>query len=32
MPDEMNEMYRKEEEGLANEIANFYANCNYCGD
>lgn len=32
MPDEMNELYRKEEEGLANAIANFYADCNYCGD
>lgn len=32
MPDEMNEMYRKEEEGLANAIANFYADCKYCGD
>jgi hypothetical protein len=32
MPDEMNEMYRKEEEGLANAIANFYAGCRYWGD
>lgn len=32
MPDEMNEMYRKEEEGLANAIANFYAGSNYWGD
>lgn len=32
MPDEMNELYRKEEEGLANAIANFYAGSNYWGD
>lgn len=32
MPDEMNEMYHNEEKGLANAIANFYADCNYCGD
>ena len=32
MSDEMNEMYRKEEEGLANAIAKFYAGSNYWGD
>lgn len=32
MPEEMNEMYRKEEEGLAKAIASFYANSNYWGD
>ena len=32
MPDEMNEMYRKEKEGLAEEISRFYADCKYCGD
>lgn len=32
MPDEMDEMYRKEEEDLANAIAKFYAGSNYCGD
>lgn len=32
MPDEMNEMYRKEKESLAEEISRFYADCKYCGD
>jgi hypothetical protein len=32
MPDEMNELYRKEEGRLANAIANFYAGSNYWGD
>lgn len=32
MPKEMNEMYRKEKEGLANAIASFYADSNYWGD
>jgi len=32
MPDEMNEMYRKEEEGLAEAISRFYAGSNYWGD
>ena len=32
MPEEMNEMYRKEEESLYNAISNFYAGSNYWGD
>lgn len=32
MPEEMNEMYRQEEEGLAKAIASFYAGSNYWGD
>ena len=32
MSDEMNEMYRKEEEELAAEIARFYADTKYWGD
>lgn len=32
MPDEMNEMYRKEEESLCEAISNFYAGSNYWGD
>lgn len=32
MPEEMNEMYRKEEENLYNAISNFYAGSNYWGD
>lgn len=32
MPEEMNEMYRKEEENLYNAITSFYADSNYWGD
>jgi len=32
MPEEMNEMYRKEEESLYNAISSFYAGSNYWGD
>lgn len=32
MPEEMNEMYRKEEECLCNAISNFYSGSNYWGD
>lgn len=32
MPEEMNEMYRKEEECLCNAISSFYSGSNYWGD
>lgn len=32
MPEEINEMYRKEEESLYNTISSFYDGSNYCGD